>query len=119
MAGVSIPSEKQNGCKQLRANLAATLATELLLLRTQPKLQEVKQEEKLRILQMTVSIDQLGVRSEWFNALKQIFESPLNMTGYQQFWMARWTIQRSAIASACKGEQSWFSFPQTKSTFPR
>ena len=42
MAGVSIPSEKQNGRKQLRANLAATLATKLLLLRTQPKLQEVK-----------------------------------------------------------------------------
>ena len=34
--------KKQKGCKQLRANLVATLATELLLLRTQPKLQEVK-----------------------------------------------------------------------------
>ena len=61
MVAASIPSEKQKGCKQLRANLTATLATELLLLRTQPKLQEVKQEEKLWILQMTVSIDQLGV----------------------------------------------------------
>ena len=61
MAGGSVPSKKQKGCKQLRANLVATLATELLLLRTQPKLQEVKQEEKLWILQMIVSIDQLGV----------------------------------------------------------
>ena len=61
MAGGSIPSEKQNICIQLRANLAAIWAAELLLLRTQQKLQEEKQEDKLRILLMIVFRAHLGV----------------------------------------------------------